>query len=80
MTRRSRKPPKTVPWLTIIPLRKPEMKVHASETLAKNAVVSSMYGGSISTGIHVYRWDSPTEEWVLVYDIPRGERRIPWVK
>lgn len=75
------KPPKGVPHLTIMQGRAPTTKVHASEALAKSAVQMALYGGTpVAFDIALYRWDSKTEGWALVHEIPRGTPRPPWVK
>lgn len=81
--------PKILPYLTVVPGRHPENKMHTSLGHAKNAVqVYPRSGGWRSDpnkgwpvcGGQVYRWDYEIHDWELLYDIEPGswQADLPW--
>jgi hypothetical protein len=70
------------PYMTEVKGRRPFRKIHTSIGHAKNALL--MYGSVYNTirGGKLYDWNTDTNEWSLLYDIPENspESKIPWRK
>lgn len=58
------KQPTVMPFLTVIPRRYPEQKMHTSLGAAKNAFFEGRYGD-------LYEWKDGG--WVLLYEVPQPE-------
>lgn len=70
--------PKFMPYLSIIPNRRPEQKTHTNIGHAKNAVNDKLgyRGASCDMQIFEYRDNG----WELLYDIKKGDLEPPWRK
>lgn len=70
--------PKFMPYLSIIPRRRPTQKTHGNIGHAKNAVVAkfgyNVHGASCDMQIFEYKDDG----WQLLYDIKKGDLEPPW--
>lgn len=74
-------PVQTFPYLTVIPDRIPQQKVHKNIGQAKNAVsyrASLHYKRGIPNDCQVYEWKD--SQWVILWDIPAGTEvdEMPW--
>lgn len=69
------------PYLTILPYRSPEQKIHTTLGSAKSAV-SYNCGDRRGTNqdMAIYEWKN--DEWVLLWEIPEGTmyEDLPWRK
>lgn len=64
--------PKVFPFLTVIPGRRPQQKMHTSVGHAKNAFQDTGYGRH-RTG-QLYKWSG--EGWELLYDVPEQTETV----
>lgn len=81
--------PKMLPYLSVVPGRRPENKMHTSLGHAKNAVQNypknggwrhdREKGGTVCGG-QIYQWCSECNEWELLYDVAPGswQADLPW--
>lgn len=79
---RKAKLPQSAPFLTHIPYRTPEVKLHLTEGLARAAVQAKTWGGKTQCPMDVYRFNAETGMWVCIWEIPYGlpKDQLPWKK
>lgn len=82
--------PKILPYLTVVPGRHPENKMHTILGHAKNAVQGYPKSGGFRwnrelrcgnvCGGQVYRWNYEIHDWELLYEIEPGSWKadLPW--
>lgn len=68
--------PKPMPYLSIIPDRRPIQKLHANVGHAKNAINGR--GGPHGALVPMQVYEYVDNDWVLLYDIKKGDVEPPW--
>lgn len=72
-------PVQHTPYLTVVPRRQPEQKIHKTLGHAKSAITNQIwYSEGSFHDMKVYVYDDGA--WQLIYDIPKGTRKadLPW--
>lgn len=70
--------PKIMPYLTIIPSRRPMQKLHTNIGHAKNAINGKIgaYRGGAECDMELL--EHQDGGWVVIYEVNKGDRVAPW--
>lgn len=68
--------PKVMPYLTIIPSRRPEQKLHANIGHAKNAITGKFWYNGAESDMQLLEYVDG--EWKVLYEVKQGDRVAPW--
>lgn len=73
--------PKTAPYMTVVPLRRPERKAHLTRGHANSALSSATYGYHrlrTTQPIELYQWHDGA--WTLIWSAQPGDEitGTPW--